>query len=92
MITFKLPRTTATFGVYNRREEKNKGSAFDLPFQVTVSAEIIDMLAPAQDEDGDIQEDGYSGLVEELFSEEGYVKRPALNPLAIHRKPEGATA
>ena len=86
---FELPRTTASFGVYNRREEKNKGSAFDLPFQVTVSAEIIGMLAPAQAEEG--VEDTSETLIDELFSEEGYVKRPALNPLSINRKPEGAT-
>lgn len=83
---FELERTTAKFGVFNPREEKNKGNAFDLPFSVTVSSAILAMLAPTGDADGDDD-----SLAQELFSEEGHISRPALNPLTINRKPEGAT-
>lgn len=83
---FELERTTAKFGVFNPREEKNKGNAFDLPFSVTVSSAILAMLAPSGDADGDDE-----SLAAELFSDEGHISRPALNPLTINRKPEGAT-
>ena len=46
---FELTRTTAKFGVFNPREEKNKGNAFDLPFSVTLGADILVMLAPTTD-------------------------------------------
>lgn len=82
---FKLERTTAKFGVFNPREEKNKGNAFDLPFSVTVNSNILAMLAPTVDSDA-----GDESLINELFSPEGHVSRPALNPLTINRKPEGA--
>ena len=83
---FELQRATAKFGVFNPREEKNKGNAFDLPFSVTVGTDILAMLAPTSDVDG---ED--SALTDQLFSSEGHVSRPALNPININRKPEGAT-
>jgi hypothetical protein len=83
---FELTRTTAKFGVFNPREEKNKGNAFDLPFSVTVSSDILAMLAPTSDPDSDD-----SDLAQELFSDEGHVSRPSLNPIHINRKPEGAT-
>ncbi len=41
---FELTRTTATFGVYNPREEKNKGPACDIPFEVTVGADLLSMV------------------------------------------------
>ena len=85
-IAFHLERTTANFGVFNPREEKNKGAAFDLPFSVTVPASILAMLIPSIDE---FQDD--AAIIDELFSAEGHVTRPALNPIAINRKPEGAT-
>ncbi len=94
---FELSRTTASFGVYNPREEKNKGPACDLPFEVTVGADLLSMLVPAQEEDqGDTPENVVSlptedRLVAELYSEEGYVRRPAISPLHINRKPEGVT-
>jgi hypothetical protein len=94
---FELTRTTATFGVYNPREEKNKGPACDIPFEVTVGADLLSMLVPAQEE---LPEEGAENvvtlptedrLVAELYSEEGYVRRPAISPLHINRKPEGVT-
>jgi len=94
---FELSRTTASFGVYNPRVEKNKGPACDLPFEVTVGADLLSMLVPAQEED---QGEGAENvvtlptedrLVAELYSEEGYVRRPAISPLHINRKPEGVT-
>lgn len=94
---FELPRTTASFGVYNPREEKNKGPAFDLPFEVTVGADVLSMLLPAQEEDpaeGEenvVQIGAEDRLIGELYSEEGYVRRPAISPLHINRKPEGVT-
>lgn len=94
---FELSRTTASFGVYNPRVEKNKGPACDLPFEVTVGADLLSMLLPAQEEDhGDAPENVVTlvtedRLVAELYSEEGYVRRPAISPLHINRKPEGAT-
>ena len=94
---FELPRTTAHFACANLREEKNVGKAFDLPFTLTTSADILLMLCPAQietdDPDADPQEvaDDKDRLIQELFSVEGFVKRPALNPLHINRKPEGIT-
>ena len=93
---FELSRTTASFGVYNPREEKNKGPACDIPFEVTVGADLLAMLVPAQEED---QGEGAENvvtlptedrLVAELYSEEGYLRRPAISPLHINRKPEGA--
>lgn len=83
---FELERTTAKFGVFNPREEKNKGNAFDLPFSVTVDQHILAMLAPTGDD-----EDTDEALADVMFSNEGYVSRPSLNPLHINRKPEGAT-
>lgn len=83
---FQLDRTTAKFGVFNPREEKNKGNAFDLPFSVTVDHTILAMLAPSGDVDKDDE-----AICDVLFTDEGYVSRPALNPLTINRKPEGAT-
>ena len=82
---FELTRTTAKFGVFNPREEKNKGNAFDLPFSVTLSADILAMLAPTNDVDGHDE-----NLAQELFTEEGHVARPSINPIHINRKPEGA--
>ena len=92
---FELERTTAKFGVFNPREEKNKGPACDIPFQGTVGADLLSMLVPAQEEDpADGAENVVSlptedRLVAELYSEEGYVRRPAISPLHINRKPEG---
>ncbi len=94
---FELSRTTASFGVYNPREEKNKGPACDLPFEVTVGADLLSMLVPAQEEDhGEGAENvvpivSEDRLVAELYSEEGYVRRPAISPIHINRKPEGVT-
>lgn len=85
-IQFQLERTTAKFGVFNPREEKNKGAAFDLPFSVTVPASILSMLIPSTDEYGDD-----TSIINELFTEEGHISRPAINPITINRKPEGAT-
>ncbi len=82
---FDLKRTTAKFGVFNPREEKNKGNAFDLPFSVTLGSEVLAMLAPTTDHEG-ADED----LAVELFSSDGHVSRPSINPLHINRKPEGA--
>ena len=94
---FELSRTTASFGVYNPRVEKNKGPACDLPFEVTVGADLLSMLVPAQEQDhGEGAENvvpivSEDRLVAELYSEEGYVRRPAISPLHINRKPEGVT-
>jgi hypothetical protein len=82
---FELTRTTAKFGVFNPREEKNKGMAMDVPFTVTMGSEILSMLAPTIDPDSDDDD-----LSLQLFSEEGHVARPSINPLHINRKPEGA--
>ncbi len=82
---FELTRTTAKFGVFNPREEKNKGNAFDLPFSVTLGSEILAMLAPTNDVDQD--DDALAGV---LFTQEGHVARPSINPIVINRKPEGA--
>lgn len=82
---FELTRTTAKFGVFNPREEKNKGNAFDLPFSLTMGADILAMLAPTNDVD---QED--DELANVLFTAEGHVSRPSINPIHIDRKPEGA--
>jgi hypothetical protein len=82
---FELTRTTAKFGVFNPREEKNKGNAFDLPFSVTLSSSILAMLAPTTDVDGDDED-----FANTLFSDEGHVSRPSINPIHINRKPEGA--
>ena len=82
---FELTRTTAKFGVFNPREEKNKGNAFDLPFSVTLNSDILAMLAPTTDVDGTDED-----LAKELFTEEGQVARPSINPIHINRKPEGA--
>lgn len=89
---FELKRCTATFGVYNPREEKNKGPAADIPFSVTIGAEILGMLCPAIIDETfvDDKDDG-EVLIDQLFNAEGYIKRPALNPLHINRKPEGVT-
>lgn len=92
---FNLERTTAKFGVFNPRKEKNVGPACDLPFTIVVPADILLMLAPAQvasdDEEPPHEDDTKDRIIQELFSVEGYVKRPALSPLSIHRKPEGVT-
>ena len=93
---FELDRTTASFGVFNPREEKNVGPACDIPFEVTVGADILSMLVPAQDEDTPEGENVVElpvedRLVAELYSEEGYVKRPAMSPIHVNRKPEGVT-
>jgi hypothetical protein len=94
---FELERVTAQFGVFNPREEKNKGPACDLPFEVTVGAEVLSMLLPAQEEDPTEGVDNAVALstedrlVAELYSAEGYVKRPAISPIHINRKPEGVT-
>ncbi len=94
---FELTRTTATFGVYNARLEQNVGPACDLPFTVTVGADLLSMLVPAQEIDPGEEADNVVALVTEdrlmgeLYSEEGYVRRPAISPLHINRKPEGVT-
>jgi len=94
---FELSRTTAEFGNYNPRLEQNKGRACDISFEVTVGADLLAMLVPAQEEDqGDAPENVVSlptedRLMAELYSEEGYVRRPAISPLHINRKPEGVT-
>lgn len=94
---FELSRTTASLGVYNARKEQNVGPACDIPFEVTVGADLLAMLVPAQEED---QGEGAENvvtlptedrLVAELYSEEGYVRRPAMSPLHVNRKPEGVT-
>jgi hypothetical protein len=82
---FDLKRTTSKFGVFNPREEKNKGNAFDLPFSVTLGSEVLAMLAPTTDHEGEDED-----LAVELFSADGHVSRPSINPLHINRKPEGA--
>lgn len=82
---FELTRTTAKFGVFNPREEKNKGNAFDLPFSVTLGSSILAMLAPTTDVAGDDED-----FAKTLFSEDGHVSRQSINPLHINRKPEGA--
>lgn len=82
---FELTRTTAKFGVFNPREEKNKGNAFDLPFSVTLGSSVLAMLAPTNDVD---QDDDTLAAV--LFTDEGHVARPSINPIHINRKPEGA--
>ncbi len=94
---FELSRTTAEFGKYNPRKEQNKGNAFDIAFTVTVGADTLSMLVPAQEEDqGEGAENVVSlptedRLMAELYSEEGYVRRPAISPLNINRTPEGVT-
>jgi hypothetical protein len=94
---FELSRTTASFGILNLRVEKNKGHACDLAFEVTVGADLLSMLVPAQEEDhGEGAENvvpivSEDRLVAELYSEEGYVRRPAISPLHVNRKPEGVT-
>lgn len=94
---FELSRTTASFGILNLRVEKNKGHACDLAFEVTVGADLLSMLVPAQQEDqGEGAENvvpivSEDRLVAELYSEEGYVRRPAMSPLHVNRKPEGVT-
>ena len=94
---FELSRTTASFGILNLRMEKNKGHACDLAFEVTVGADLLSMLVPAQDEhQGEGAENvvpivSEDRLVAELYSEEGYVRRPAISPIHINRKPEGIT-
>jgi len=82
---FELERTTAKFGVFNPREEKNKGNAFDLPFSVTLGADILAMLAPTTDVESNDED-----LAQELFTKEGQVSRQSINPIHINRKPEGA--
>lgn len=82
---FELERTTAKFGVFNPREEKNKGNAFDLPFSVTLGTSVLAMLAPTQDD-----QDEDNALANVLFTQEGHVSRPSINPIHINRKPEGA--
>lgn len=94
---FELSRTTASFGILNLRIEKNKGPACDLAFEVTVGADLLSMLVPAQQEgQGEGAENvvpivSEDRLVAELYSEEGYVRRPAISPIHINRKPEGVT-
>ena len=94
---FELTRTTAQFGVYNARLEQNVGPACDLPFTVTVGADLLSMLVPAQEEEPGDGADNVvpitteDRLMAELYSEEGYVRRPAISPLHINRKPEGVT-
>jgi hypothetical protein len=94
---FELSRTTASFGILNLRVEKNKGHACDLAFEVTVGADLLSMLVPAQEQDqGEGAENvvpivSEDRLVAELYSEEGYVRRPAISPLHVNRKPEGIT-
>lgn len=85
---FDLKRTTATFGVFHPRNEKNKGMACDIPFRCTVGVEMIEMLMPAQRQEG--EDENPTAFIDELFSAEGYVRRPSINPIRIHRKPEGA--
>jgi hypothetical protein len=85
VMQFELERTTAKFGIFNPREEKNKGNAFDLPFSVTLGAEILAMLAPTTDAESNDED-----LAQELFTKEGHVSRHSINPIHINRKPEGA--
>ena len=82
---FELKRTTANFKMFNPRLEQNKGNAFDLPFDVTVDDKILSMLAPTVDPEGEDED-----LNVELFTKEGQISRPSINPLHINRKPEGA--
>lgn len=82
---FDLTRTTAKFSGYNPRIEKNKGHAMDISFTVTLGSEILAMLAPTNDVNGDDED-----FAKTLFSEDGHVSRQSINPLHINRKPEGA--
>lgn len=99
---FELPRTTASFA--KKVQERIQGEddkALDISFSITTDTGILPMLFPAQvqvqpsDEDGEpevkLDTKRKDRLVEELFSKEGYVRRPAISPLTVHRKPEGLT-
>lgn len=98
-IEFKIARTTAKFS--NKYQGRIQGSgdnkAFDLSFHLTTSADLLPTLLPAaiqkpDDEEGPKKvhkDDQKDRIVQELFSVEGYVKRPYISPITIHRKPEG---
>lgn len=98
-VEFNLDRTTATFAKKYQGRVQGSGDdkAFDLSFRLTTSADTLPMLIPAsiQKPDGDdskkkpAKEDQKDRIVQELFSVEGYVKRPHISPINIHRKPEG---
>lgn len=88
---FELKRATATFGVFHPREEKNKGMAVDIPFRVTTDAiDMLPMLMPAQIMENE-SEFSQETFLKELFTPEGHPRRPSINPIAVHRKPEGAS-
>lgn len=94
---FELGRTMAYFAKkYQGRIQGAEDHAIDISFSITTDADVLLMLAPAiivkEDDSGEEKRTkarGKDNLVEELFSKEGYVKRPSLSPIAIHRKPEG---
>lgn len=86
---FEIKRTTATFAVPRIRREKNKGNAADIPFRITTDVHILAMLTPAHVADN--EDDNPESWIQELFTSEGYVRRPSINPIKIHRRPEGAT-
>lgn len=86
---FELKRTTATFAVPRIRHEINKGNAIDIPFKITCDISLLAMLMPPIPVEG--EEPNPDSLINELFTPEGYVRRPSINPVKIHRKPEGAT-
>jgi hypothetical protein len=87
---FEIKRTTATFGMFHPREEKNKGNAFDVPFKITIGAEYLDVLLPAQKTEEEDEALNPETFIFELYTVEGYVRRPAFNPITIHREIEGA--
>ena len=84
---FDIPRSTATFGVFHPRNEKNKGMACDIPFRITIDCHFLPMLAPPMLMDGEV--DDPEKLINEFWTAEGYVRRPHLSPMEIHRWPEG---
>lgn len=84
---FEIPRSTATFAVFHPREEKNKGMACDIPFRITIDGRFLPMLAPPQLAAGETENPDQ--FVNEFWTVEGYVRRPHLSPLKVHRKPEG---
>jgi hypothetical protein len=86
---FEIPRSTATFAVFHPRNEKNKGMACDIPFRITIDCKYLPMLAPPQLMDGET--DNPDSFINEFWTPEGYVRRPHLSPMEIHRWPEGVS-